>query len=40
MLLAIASKPLPTVNVAEVAITGVWVNMFSRKTSDTESGAK
>ena len=40
MLFAMASKPLPTVSVAEVAITGVCVNIFSRNTSETESGAK
>ena len=40
ILFAKALNELPTVNVADVAITGVWVNRFSRKTSDTESGAK
>ena len=40
ILRAIASKPLPTVNVADVAITGVLVKRFARRTSDTESGAK
>ena len=40
MLLANELKELPTVNVAEVAITGVCLSMFSRKTSETESGAK
>ena len=40
MLRAIASKPFPTVKVAEVAITGVFVNKFARNTSETESGAK
>jgi hypothetical protein len=38
--LAIASNELPTVRVAEVAITGVFVKRFERKTSETESGAK
>ena len=40
MLRAIASKPLPTVNVADVAMTGVLVKRFARKTSETDSGAK
>ena len=40
MLFAIESKPLPTVRVADVAITGVFVNRFSRRTSETDSGAK
>ena len=38
--LAIASKEFPTVRVADVAITGVLVKRFERKTSETESGAK
>ena len=40
MLFAMESKPLPTVKVAEVAITGVLVKRFSRKTSDTDKGAR
>ena len=34
------SKDFPTVKVALVAITGVLVNRFLRKTSETESGAR
>ena len=37
---AIGSKLFPTVNVALVAITGVWVKRFSRSTCDTASGAR
>ena len=40
MLFAIESNPFPTVSVADVAITGVLVSKFSRKTSDTDNGAK
>ncbi|CAB4655481.1 unannotated protein [freshwater metagenome] len=40
MLFARALKELPTVKVADVAITGVWVNRFSRSTSETDNGAK
>ena len=40
MLRAIASKPLPTVSVADVAITGVLVKRFARRTSETDKGAK
>ena len=36
---AIASKDLPIVSVADVAITGDSVNKFLRNTSDTSSGA-
>ena len=38
--LAIASNELPTVRVADVAITGVLVKRFDLKTSETERGAK
>ena len=31
---------MPTVKVALVAITGVWVNKFPRSTSDTANGAR
>ena len=37
---AIELKELPTESVAEVAITGVRVNKFSRSTDETCSGAK
>ena len=40
MLRAIASKPLPTVRVADVAMTGVLVSKLARRTSETESGAR
>ena len=40
MLLANELKELPTVNVADVAMTGVCLSIFSRKTSETDNGAK
>ena len=40
MLFANELKELPTVSVADVAITGVCLSMFSRKTSETDRGAR
>ena len=40
ILRAIASKPLPTVRVADVAITGVFVSRFALNTDETLSGAR